>query len=458
MEEPQQQQPGLEESKSNFRIHVITWNVATSNPPDDINSLLHLNQILQQNPDLFVIGLQEVSSVPLRYMTQLVFNDPWSLLFMSTLGPQNYIKLSSIRMQGLLLLFFAKLHHVPFIRDIKTSYTRTGISRYWGNKGGVSVRFSFYGHMICLLNCHLAAHMEHMTERVDDFVYILDTQKFDCEKAQRIVDHKLVLWLGDLNFRIQDHELDYVHSCIDNKTYNLLWRKDQLTMMKEKELMLQEFEEGHLNFQPTYKFDLNSDTYDTSEKKRKPAWTDRILWRLKSKVLTDGEHNKNNISRSEEDEEYPLTIKQDLYTSHMEYSNSDHKPVVGTFTLELRKKDTIPLVHLQAEGEWSADKDALLLYTTLQPFPSSSWDWIGLYQVGFTSKDDYFTYTWVKDQEVGFSEEAIQVCVSKEGIPVRGGQCILCYYSSILQCIIGVSEPFQVNESREAAEEDVTPD
>lgn len=37
-------------------------------------------------------SLQEVSSVPLRYMTQLVFNDPWSLLFMSTLGPQNYIK------------------------------------------------------------------------------------------------------------------------------------------------------------------------------------------------------------------------------------------------------------------------------------------------------------------------------------------------------------------------------
>uniref|UniRef100_A0A3P8VHZ2 Endonuclease/exonuclease/phosphatase domain-containing protein n=1 Tax=Cynoglossus semilaevis TaxID=244447 RepID=A0A3P8VHZ2_CYNSE len=48
----------IELSHSSIRrlIHVITWNVATSNPPDDINSLLHLNQILQQNPDLFVIG------------------------------------------------------------------------------------------------------------------------------------------------------------------------------------------------------------------------------------------------------------------------------------------------------------------------------------------------------------------------------------------------------------------
>lgn len=39
--------------------------------------------------------------------------------------------------------------------------------------------------------------------------------------------------------------------------------RSQLTMMKKKEQMLQEFEEGPLDFQPTYKFDLNSDTYDS---------------------------------------------------------------------------------------------------------------------------------------------------------------------------------------------------
>ena len=37
----------------------------------------------------------------------------------------------------------------------------------------------------------------------------------------------------------------------------------QLTMMKKKEPLLQEFEEGPLDFQPTFKFDRLSDNYDS---------------------------------------------------------------------------------------------------------------------------------------------------------------------------------------------------
>lgn len=446
-----------------FRLHMVTWNVATADPPDDVTMLLHLNS--PKSPDLYVIGLQEVYSGPLRFVSDSVFDDPWSHLFMTTLGPRKYIKVSSIRMQGLLLLFFSKLDHVPFIRDIQATYTRTGIFGYWGNKGGVSIRLSLYGHMLCFLNCHLAAHMKYATERVDEFEYILDTQTFDCKKAPRIVDHRLVFWFGDLNFRIQDHGMHFVRSCINNQTYNLLWSKDQLTMMKKKEQLLQEFEEGPLDFQPTYKFDLNSDTYDSSGKKRKPAWTDRILWRLRPKAPPPDEPDEGGVGPDvkkvvhvEEDEEYPLKVRQELYTSNMEYSISDHKPVVSIFTLELRKMYETPLVRLQAEGDWSADIDAMVLYSPLQPFPSSTWDWIGLYKVGFTSVTDYITYTWVKDDEVAFNEEVIQVYVSKEEIPVRGGECVLCYFSSTLQCIIGISDPFKVHESKVASEEGLEPE
>lgn len=39
------------------------------------------------------------------------------------------------------------------------------------------------------------------------------------------------------------------------------------------------FHEGPLNFAPTYKYDTFSDDYDTSEKCRVPAWTDRIFFK-----------------------------------------------------------------------------------------------------------------------------------------------------------------------------------
>lgn len=79
-----------------------------------------------------------------------------------------------------------------------------------------------------------------------------------------------------------------------------------------------------------------------SGKKRKPAWTDRVLWRLRPKAPPPDEQDENKlgldekkVKQLEEDEEYPLKIRQDLYTSNMEYSISDHKPVISVFTLEV---------------------------------------------------------------------------------------------------------------------------
>ncbi|XP_063058207.1 inositol polyphosphate 5-phosphatase K [Engraulis encrasicolus] len=437
-------------NKEFFRLQMVTWNVATAEPPTDVISLLRLDS--QPATDLYVIGLQEVSAAPVKYISDLIMDDTWSHLFMDTLAPRGYVKLASVRMQGLLILLFAKQVHLPFIRDVRTTYTRTGIFGYWGNKGGVSIRLSFYGHLLCFLNCHLAAHMNYALQRMDEFEYILDTQELDIFETPNILDHKVVFWFGDLNFRISDHGMHFLRSSIDGGRYNLLWQKDQLTMLKKKEPLLQEFEEGPLQFKPTYKFDKNSDTYDTSMpktwfgfngKKRKPAWTDRILWRVKPK----GEDDDNSPGSLDDDDEYPLKVVQDVYTCNMEYGVSDHKPVTAIFTLEMRKKHENPLVNLSADGVWSADEAATVSYSVQDPFPSCTYDWIGLYKTNFKSPYDYVAFAWAKDYEVPLNE-IVKVTIRRDDIPQVGGQYVLGYFSTNLQSLVGLSPPFQVQESK----------
>ncbi|XP_063258647.1 inositol polyphosphate 5-phosphatase K isoform X3 [Prinia subflava] len=440
-----------------LRLHLVTWNVGTASPPPDVTSLLQLNS-QGSTTDMYVIGLQEVNSKITNFLSDLAFDDPWSIFFMTVLSPLGYMKLSSVRMQGLLLLIFVKHVHLPFIRDIHTHYTRTGLYGYWGNKGGVSIRMSLFGHTICFMNCHLPAHMENTEQRLDDFEKILEMQ-FEGEDIPSPFDHEVLFWFGDLNFRIADYGIHFVRESINNKRFNLLWEKDQLNMAKKKEPFLKEFREGPLLFKPTYKFDLYSEVYDTreqkslfwfNEKKRKPAWTDRILWKV-----------KNTCEVASKEDEFPeeenlISVNLSNYLSHMSYGISDHKPVTGTFKLEMKPLVSEPLVTLQAEGEWSAEHDVLIRYSAVQEFPSSAWDWIGLFQVTFRHVKDYVTYAWVEDDEISSNKDSKQVYMSASEIPKTGGEFLLCYYSNNLQSIVGISEPFQIQRSQTPIEKDLS--
>lgn len=137
---------------------------------------------------------------------------------------------------------------------------------------------------------------------------------------------------------------------------------------------MDEFVEGPLNFPPTYKFDVGTHTYDTrcgyfcanesdfndfiliyvsvfclcvSAKKRKPAWTDRILWRLRRTGSPVPSHNAALQRGLTSWLGGATRVTQCFYRSHMGYTVSDHKPVSALFSLHVRpNKDAKSCKHL----------------------------------------------------------------------------------------------------------------
>ncbi|XP_042344674.1 phosphatidylinositol 4,5-bisphosphate 5-phosphatase A [Plectropomus leopardus] len=426
------------QTMEDFRLHIITWNVGSATPPDDITSLLGLN-VGDGNTDMYIIGLQEVNSMINKRLKDVLFTDQWSEVCMERLSPFGYVLVTSQRMQGLLLLVFAKYFHLPFLRGVQTETTRTGLGGYWGNKGGVSARMSVFGHTICFLNCHLPAHMENSEQRMEDFESILQQQQFEGQAATGVLDHDVVFWFGDLNFRIDDLDMQVVKSAIDNNKFTMLLEKDQLNMAKDSETVLEGFQEGPLKFPPTYKFDVGTDTYDTSGKKRKPAWTDRILWRLRA-TATASAGKRSSISGLTSG----TKVTQHYYRSHMEYTVSDHKPVSSIFTLQFPYRVDVPLVTLMVEDEWTSIADATAKFKLVPNYPRSSWDWIGLYKVGFKHHKDYVGYVWAKQEEADFQRQEHQVTFTEEELPKGSGDFILGYYSNNMSTIVGVTEPFQI--------------
>jgi len=90
-------------------------------------------------------------------------------------------------------------------------------------------------------------------------------------------------FFGDLNYRI-DMEYGEIRRNINGKNWDALQQYDQLFKSMNSGLSFKNFREGPLNFAPTYRYDVGTDVYDTSEKRRAPAWCDRILFKAENIV------------------------------------------------------------------------------------------------------------------------------------------------------------------------------
>ncbi|KAI9574632.1 phosphatidylinositol phosphate phosphatase [Boletus coccyginus] len=321
-------------------IFVGTWNVNGRPPSESLIPWLFprdsLTDIKFHRPDIFVLGFQEIVLLTAQ---QIVQTDPekrrvWEHRIMETINgqsktPGEYVLLRSEQLVGTALFVIVKSELTSVIRNVEGATRKTGLRGISGNKGGVGVRLDYHDTSFCFVTAHLAAGHSNVEERNADFWTI--TKGLHFLKGKTIASHDNIIWLADTNYRIGLPN-ESVRSLAMERDYDPLVGSDQLRIVVETGEAFAGYDEGPLLFPPTYKYDVGTDNYDSSEKMRIPAWTDRILFQ--------GGLDLSVYSRAE-------------------LRGSDHRPVFALFRTEVRIIDTVKRATLSR----------LLLETTLAAVP-----------------------------------------------------------------------------------------
>ncbi|WOL16251.1 type I inositol polyphosphate 5-phosphatase 8 [Canna indica] len=219
----------------------------------------------------------------------------------ATGGSGAYRLAASKQMVGIFLCVWVRASFLPAISRLQVSCVGRGLMGYMGNKGSISISMSLQQTTFCFICTHLASGEKDGDEvrRNSDVMEILKRTKFlqSPHSPQTILQHEKVIWLGDLNYRLDSTTGSNAHELLQENNWQSLLEKDQLRIEQRAGRVFAGWEEGKIYFPPTYKYLFNSDVYAVNpakprEKRRAPAWCDRILWRgngMKQKFYVRGE-------------------------------------------------------------------------------------------------------------------------------------------------------------------------
>ncbi|XP_008466924.2 type IV inositol polyphosphate 5-phosphatase 9 [Cucumis melo] len=306
----------------NYKVFVSTWNVGGVAPNDDLD----MGDLMDISCDIYVFGFQEI--VPLKASN--VFGSEnrkicskWNSMIREALKKkvkQNFKCIISKQMVGIMISIWVRSDLHPFIRSPSVSCIGCGIMSCLGNKGSVSVRFRLHETSFCFVCTHLASggkegDEKNRNQNVSDILCRTTFPKGpSLDLPKKILQHDRVILLGDLNYRVSLPE-ETTRLLVERKDWESLLENDQLKMEMMDGQVLEGWEEGNIKFGPTYKYYRNSEVYYgslhglKSEKRRAPAWCDRIIWNGKGLKQVSYNRGESNLS--------------------------DHRPVMAIFTAEV---------------------------------------------------------------------------------------------------------------------------
>ncbi|KAH7343583.1 Endonuclease/exonuclease/phosphatase [Rhizoctonia solani] len=375
-----------------MKVLICTWNIDSAKPEaltGNRDNTSFLDKVLGSvdRPDIIVFGFQEVIDLENKKLTAKtvllgsqksktekisekvsrsykLWYDRLVLAVRLAMPPDDpYTVIHSENLVGLFTCIFVRNSERVSLTDTAITTIKRGMRGRYGNKGAIVARFTLDDTSFCFLNCHLAAGQKHVRERNNDLAAIFEEKSVFPYASQSvsatayigggdgtmILDHEVVFLNGDLNYRI-DQRRELVIQSIQAGDIHSLLPHDQLLkeMQHNPGFRLRPFTEPPITFSPTYKYDRGSNEFDSSEKRRIPAWCDRILYRSRGN-----------------------RVHYEHYTRY-EPNVSDHRPVSGGFRVEVKSvnRDAWNVVKSRVQEEWQ-ERQGQLLWTSQEFYTGS---------------------------------------------------------------------------------------
>lgn len=330
---------------SEVTILCATWNVAALDP-SLASETVRRWLCVYPGADLVCVGLCEMIELsPVKVVRDALLRSKkrvgeWRRVIGDILP--DYEELGREWLCGLALFVFGRVDSDPLGgRRIAVGSVGLGVGGL-GNKGAVAARLDFGSKKLCVVHSHLAADQDQLQARNNMYKALVEAkwtftanehvlakkkqgqfcfcdQSFFCfseEEDNALLSADLVVWMGDLNYRLDDIAVSYnplvtptskrcARPAVDHRIREAMSSRDfqsliddcdQLRRVIRRRNAFEDFDEAEITFPPTYKIDHSGDYV----KKRRPAYCDRVLWKeKKERVRKDSFLPRFRLTREE---------------------------------------------------------------------------------------------------------------------------------------------------------------